>query len=169
VGLAIGYAMLGAGWIIWKTEGQVQRDAFRLARWLLPSLIAVIGLVSLLTPFLEGKYYQRWFVWPGWLVAAPMPLLVGLAALIAWRGIARGEERTPFLATLALFGLSFIGLGVSIWPDTVPGRLTIWQTASPQASQAFMLIGVVVILPLILAYTAWAYWVFRGKVRGGYH
>jgi cytochrome d ubiquinol oxidase subunit II len=167
--LAIGYALLGAGWIIWKTEGAVQRDGFRVARRLLPALVAAIALVSLATPFLEGKYHHRWFVWPGWIVAAPMPFLVGLTAFVAWRAINRGRERTPFLATLALFGLSFIGLGISIWPDAVPGRVTIWQAAAPRASQSFMLIGVAVMIPIILAYTGWAYWVFRGKVSGGYH
>jgi cytochrome d ubiquinol oxidase subunit II len=169
VALVIGYALLGAGWIIWKTEGPVQREGFRLARRLLPGLLVAIGLVSLATPFLEGKYHQRWFVWPGWIVTAPMPLLVAVTAAVAWRGIVRGQERTPFLAALAMFGLSFIGLGISIWPDAVPGRITIWDAAAPPESQSFMLTGVAVLIPIILAYTGWAYWVFRGKVKGGYH
>jgi cytochrome d ubiquinol oxidase subunit II len=169
ISLVIGYALLGAGWIILKTEGQVQQDGFRFARWLLPGLVAAIAAVSLATPFLEGKYHQRWFVWPGWLVTAPMPLLVASTALIAWRSIARRDEHIPFLATLVLFGLSLLGLGISIWPDAVPGRITIWQAAAPAESQVFMLVGVAIMIPIILAYTGWAYWVFRGKVRGGYH
>ena len=169
VSLVVGYALLGAGWIIWKTEGSIQAVGYRSARWLLPALVAAIALVSLATPFLEGKYHQRWFVWPGWIVTAPMPILVAVTALIAWRAIVRRQDRTPFIATLVIFGLSFIGLGISIWPDAVPGRITIWQAASPPASQAFMLVGVVALMPMILAYTGWAYWVFRGKVSGGYH
>jgi len=168
--LVIGYAALGAAWLIWKTEGRLQADAKRFARWLCPALLVVLAAVSAMTPFLEGQYWQRWFAWPGALVAVPMPLLVAGAALMLWRGLAKGPDRAPFVWTLAIFGLSMAGLAISIWPDVVPGRVTIWQAASPPESQSFMLVGVVLLVPLILAYTAWAYWVFRGKVgEDGYH
>jgi cytochrome d ubiquinol oxidase subunit II len=168
--LLIGYALLGSGWLIWKTEGPVQADARRFARMLLPALLVAIGAVSLATPFLEGQYWQRWFVWPGLLLTVPMPVLVIGAAWMAWRAIRGDIHAGPFLWTLALFALSMAGLGISIWPDVIPGRVTIWQAASPEKSQAFMLIGTAVLVPIILAYTAWAYWVFRGKVgEQGYH
>ena len=168
--LVIGYALLGAGWLIWKVEGRAHDDARRYARLLLPALIAALGSVSLATPFLEGKYYERWFVWPGLLVTVPMPLLVAGAALMAWRAIPKGHDAAPFLWTLALFGLAMAGLAVSIWPDVIPGRVTIWQAATSARSQIFMLYGTAVMIPLILSYTAWSYWVFRGKVGdGGYH
>lgn len=170
LGLLIGYAALGATWLIWKSDGALQDDAKRLSRFLAPALIVALGLVSLATPFLEGQYYQRWFAYPGLLVAVPMPLLVGGAALMLWRGIARGPDHAPFLWAIAIFALSMAGLAISIWPDVVPGRITIWDAASPHASQLFMLIGVAILLPMILAYTAWSYWVFRGKVGDeGYH
>lgn len=168
--LVIGYALLGSAWLIWKTEGQLQADARRFARRLAPSLLVAIGLVSAMTPFLEGQYYHRWFVWPGLLVTVPMPLLVAGAAWMLWRGIGKGPDGGPFLWTLILFALAMAGLGVSMWPDVIPGRVTIWQAASPHVSQAFMLVGAAVLVPLILAYTAWSYWVFRGKVGAhGYH
>ena len=168
--LVIGYAMLGSAWLIWKTEGALQDDAKRLARWLAPALIVALGAISLATPFLEGQYYQRWFAYPGLLVTVPMPLLVAGAGLMLWRGLARGPDHAPFLWTLAIFGLSMAGLAISIWPDVVPGRVTIWDAASPHTSQLFMLVGVAILLPMILAYTAWSYWVFRGKVGDeGYH
>lgn len=168
--LLIGYALLGSGWLIWKTEGPLQEDARRFARLLLPALLIAIGAVSLATPFLEGQYWHRWFVWPGLLFTIPMPLLVLGAAWMAWRGIARGSHAAPFLWILALFGLSMAGLGISIWPDVIPGRVTIWQAAAPETSQAFMLVGTAILVPIILAYTGWAYWVFRGKVgHQGYH
>ena len=167
--LVTGYALLGACWLVWKTEGPLQRDARRWARRLLPALLVAIGLVSLATPFLEGKYHQRWFEAPGLFVAVPMPLLVLGAAYAGWRSLSGARDWAPFAWALALFGLSMAGLAVSIWPDVVPGRLTIWQAAAPPSSQAFMLVGALVLIPLILAYTAWSYWVFRGKVGEGYH
>ncbi|MDT9599045.1 cytochrome d ubiquinol oxidase subunit II [Sphingosinicella rhizophila] len=168
--LVAGYALLGATWLIWKTEGSLHERARRHARHLLPVLILAIGLVSLATPFLEGKYHQRWFDWPGLAVTIPMPLLVAAFAFLLWRKLARSHDALPFLLTLALFALSMAGLGISMWPDVIPGRVTIWQAAAPYSSQLFMLVGAVVLVPLILAYTAWAYWVFRGKVgEDGYH
>jgi cytochrome d ubiquinol oxidase subunit II len=168
--LVIGYALLGACWLIWKTEGPLHDQARRYARILLPALLVAIAAVSLATPFLEEKYHERWFVWPGLLVTIPMPLLVGLAAFGAWRSIGGKREAAPFLWVLLLFGLTLAGLAVSIWPDVIPGRISIWEAASPRDSQLFMLVGSAVLIPLILAYTAWAYWVFRGKVgEESYH
>ena len=168
--LCIGYALLGACWLVMKTEGPLQDQSFRQSRILTVALVIAIGLVSMATPFLEGQYYQRWFSWPGLLVAVPMPLLVLGAGLMLWRAIGRRYERAPFLWALSLFGLCFVGLAISIWPDIIPGRVSIWQAAAPEKSQIFMLVGAAVLVPVILAYTAWAYWVFRGKVGShGYH
>jgi len=168
--LVVAYALLGACWLIWKTEGPLQEDARRLARILTPALLVALGAVSLATPFVEPKYFQRWFEFPGLLVAIPMPLLVAATAFGLWRSIAGRRHWLPFVLTLGLFLLSFAGLAISIWPDIIPGRLTIWQAASPPASQMFMLVGSAVLVPLILAYTAFSYWVFRGKVgHEGYH
>jgi cytochrome d ubiquinol oxidase subunit II len=170
VSLVIGYALLGACWLIWKTEGELHAKARRFAKWLLPALLIAIGTVSLATPFLEGKYYERWFEAPGLFVVVPMPLLVLLIAWGAWRSIGSGRDSAPFFWVLGLFGLSLVGLGISIWPDVIPGRVSIWEAASPPDSQLFMLVGSAVLVPLILAYTAWSYWVFRGKVgEEGYH
>jgi cytochrome d ubiquinol oxidase subunit II len=169
-GLVIGYALLGATWLIWKTEGEPQARARRLARLLTPALLVAIGAVSLYTPFVLPQYFLRWFAYPGLLVAVPMPILFGGTALILWLSMSGRRDWLPFAATLGLFLLSMAGLAISIWPDVVPGRVTIWQAAAPHASQAFMAVGALVLIPLILAYTAWSYWVFRGKVgEHGYH
>ena len=168
--LVSGYALLGAAWLIWKTEGRIQEDARRFARLLLPAMLIALGLVSLATPFLEEQYYQRWFEVPGLFVTVPMPILVAGTAWALWRSIGRGSDYLPFLLALALFLLALIGLAISIWPDVIPGRISIWQAAAPYESQLFMFIGAAVLVPLILAYTAWSYWVFRGKVgEEGYH
>jgi cytochrome d ubiquinol oxidase subunit II len=170
VSLLIAYALLGANWLVWKTEGALHAEARRFASWLMPAFLLVVGAVSLATPFLEGQYYQRWFQWPGVVVAAIMPFAFGGLALIAWEGVRRGADFLAFLSTLGLFALTLVGLGISIWPDVIPGRVTIWEAAAPHSSQLFMLVGAAVLVPLILAYTGWSYWVFRGKVgEGGYH
>jgi cytochrome d ubiquinol oxidase subunit II len=168
--LVVGYALLGAAWLIWKTEGEIQEDARRFARRLLPAMLVAFGLVSLATPFLEEKYYERWFEVPGLFVTIPMPLLVLLASFALWRSFGGTKDHMPFLWALALFFLAMLGLAISMWPDIIPGRLSIWQAAAPYSSQLFMLVGASVLIPLILAYTAWSYWVFRGKVgEEGYH
>jgi cytochrome bd ubiquinol oxidase subunit II len=168
--LVTGYALLGACWLVWKTEGPLHAQARRLARLLLPLLLAAIGAVSLASLFVEPQYFHRWFEAPGLFVTVPMPLLVAAAAWLGWRSLGGGRDGAPFFWALALFGLSLVGLGISIWPDVVPGRLTIWAAAAPHSSQVFMLVGALIMIPLILAYTGWSYWVFRGKVgEHGYH
>jgi cytochrome d ubiquinol oxidase subunit II len=168
--LVVGYALLGAGWLIWKSEGPLQARARALARLLLPGLLLAIGAVSLATPFVEPKYFERWFEFPGLLVSLPMPLLVAGTALLGWRSLSGERDWQPFLYALLLFALTLAGLAVSIWPDVVPGRVSIWEAAAPRSSQLFMLVGALLILPMILFYTAWSYHVFRGKVGDeGYH
>jgi cytochrome d ubiquinol oxidase subunit II len=168
--LVVAYAALGATFLIWKTQGPLHEYARRLASLLMPIFLLAVGAVSLATPFLEGKYHERWLDWPGVLLTAIMPLAFGGAALTAWHGIRRGADFLAFIATLAMFALTMAGLAVSIWPDVIPGRVTIWQAAAPHSSQLFMLVGAMVLVPIILAYTAWSYWVFRGKVgEEGYH
>ncbi len=168
--LVIGYALLGATWLVWKTEGQAQIHARRLATWLGAATLLAMAAVSMATPFLHHDYWHRWFAMPGVLLTAQVPLLVAIAAVGYFWSLRRGAERAPFLIALALFLLGFIGLGISMFPYVVPSRVTIWDAAAPAASQLFMLVGVALTVPVILAYTAWAYWVFRGKAgHEGYH
>ena len=169
-GLVAGYALLGACWLIWKSEGELHDRARRHARILLPALVAAIGAVSLYTPFVLPQYAARWFDYPGLIVTVPMPILFGATTLALWWSLGRGRDWMPFLLALGLFLLSMAGLAISIWPYVIPGRVTIWQAAAPYESQSFMLVGALVLVPIILAYTGWAYWVFRGKVGAhGYH
>ncbi|HUG61068.1 MAG TPA: cytochrome d ubiquinol oxidase subunit II [Methylomirabilota bacterium] len=170
VSLVVGYAMLGATWLVWKVEGRAQQHAYRLARTFGIATLLAIGAVSLWTPFLDQGYFERWFQMPGVLLTAQVPILVAIAAIFYFRSLATGAERAPFLIALGLFLLSFAGLGISIYPYIVPDQVTIWDAAAPARSQAFVLVGAVFIVPVILIYTAWAYWVFRGKVgTHGYH
>ena len=170
VGLVAGYALLGCCWLIWKTEGPLQQAAYRYAGRLAALLIVAIAAVSAATPFLEAQYYQRWLTYPGVIAAAPVPIATAYITFLFFRSLTNKRDAEPFFYSLALFGLCLMGLAISIWPDVIPGRVTIWQAAAPYRSQLFMLIGASIMVPIILAYTVWAYWVFRGKVGSdGYH
>jgi cytochrome d ubiquinol oxidase subunit II len=170
IALIAGYALLGATWLIWKTEGGTQDHAYRLAGRFGLVTLAAIAMVSVATLFLEYQYYRRWLSFPGVLLTAQVPLLVGIFAFAFQRAIRKRREVRPFLLALGLFALSFVGLGISMFPYIVPDQITIWDAAAPQSSQIFMLVGASVLIPVILIYTGWAYWVFRGKVgHEGYH
>ncbi len=164
-----GYALLGACWLIAKTEGRTHDHAIVLARRFGIVTLAAIIAVSALTPLLAHQYAVRWLSFPGVLITAQVPLLVGIVAVLFWRALARRAQYLPILLALAIFGLCFIGLGVSMYPYVIPRSVTIWDAAAPAESQIFMLVGAGIMLPLILGYTGWAYWVFRGKVGKGYH
>jgi cytochrome d ubiquinol oxidase subunit II len=171
VALVVGYALLGATWLVYKCEGEVQDEAYRFAWITAAGTLVLIGAVSLWTPFLDPAFMARWLAWPQLLYTAPVPLLVAAAAFVLFRGLATRHELSPFLAALALFVLSYIGLGISFYPFIVPVSVTIWEAAAPGNSLRFLLVGAAVLVPLILLYTAYSYWVFRGKVNaaGGYH
>lgn len=168
----VGYALLGATWLIMKTAGAVQDRARSLA-WISGlGTVVFIAAVSLATPFLDSVYYDRWFEMPGLLLTVPIPLTVALIAFLMFRSLkVYHHEYRPFLLSLTLFALCFVGLGISIFPDLIPPNVTILDAATPYNSQIFMFVGAVFLLPLILGYTAYAYWVFRGKTDPdeGYH
>ena len=167
--VAVGYALLGATWLIGKTDGAAQAHARRMARILGIVTVLAMAAVSAATPFLSYDYWRRWFAMPGVLLTAQVPLLVVVITGVLFWSIARGRHKLPFLAALALFLLGYVGLGISMFPYIVPRAVTIWAAAAPAQSQLFMLVGTVVIIPIIIGYTGWAYWVFRGKVGEGYH
>ena len=169
--LIAGYALLGATWLVMKTEGGTRKRAIDFAWVSGISTYMLIAVTSLWTPFLEPVYFERWFAVPGIWFALPVPVLVAATALVMARGLLRGSDRAPFLAAQALFVLCFVGLGISFWPMMIPPEITIVEAAAPESTLIFMLVGAAILLPVILAYTAHAYWVFRGKVREGegYH
>ncbi|SIT09487.1 cytochrome d ubiquinol oxidase subunit II [Paracoccus saliphilus] len=170
VSVLLGYGLLGATWLIWKTEGTAQAHARRMAFRLGIATFAALAAVSLATPFLHIDYWRRWFELPQVLLTAQVPVLTVICAGIFFQSLAKGHERMPFLMALILFLLGFVGLGISMFPYAVPQAVTIWDAAAPRASQIFLLAGAVVIVPMILAYTGWAYRVFRGKAGiEGYH
>jgi cytochrome d ubiquinol oxidase subunit II len=171
VALVFGYGLLGAGWLILKTEGEVQARARRQGRACLLAVMAAIALVSLWTPLMDADIARRWFSWPDIAFLSPVPIAAGLLALYEWRALKGGVDAGPFVGAVGLFLISYLGIAISLWPMIVPHRYTLWQAASSESTQAFLLVGTLFLLPVILLYTGWSYWVFRGKVRGdmGYH
>jgi cytochrome d ubiquinol oxidase subunit II len=168
--VVVGYGLLGAGWLILKAEGRLQDRAWRLAWRFAGATVLAIAAVSAATPFLGADYQRRWFAFPNVLATAQVPMLVVIVAAGLVFALRRRAERWPFPLTLALFALGYAGLAISLFPYLVPGQVTLWQAAAPAASLSFMLAGAAVLIPVILAYTGYAYWVFRGKTGAeGYH
>ena len=166
-GLVVAYALLGCTWLIMKTEGRLHRHMCDIARPLTLALLAVIAALSLWTPLAQPQIAQRWFSLPNMFWFLPVPLLVAIAGFDLIRRVRGMPNAGPFVLSLALLFLGYSGLGISIWPAIIPPDVSIWTASAPAQSQGFALVGALVIIPIILMYTAWSYYVFRGKVRLG--
>jgi cytochrome d ubiquinol oxidase subunit II len=171
VGLLFGYALLGATWLVMKTEGELQQWARERARIALYGVIAFIVMVSVWTPFLQRQIYERWFGYPNLLYLAPVPIITAGIAWATWRSLHRDADYLPFLGAMGLFVMCYLGLAISLFPYIVPYTYTLWDAASSPSTQMFMLIGTLFLLPIVLMYIGWSYYVFRGKVTSdtGYH
>ena len=137
------------------------------AKFLMLAVLAFMAVVSVWTPLAEPRIAARWFSLPNFYFLWPVPVVTALVAYAAWYWIEQGRDVPPFLATIVLFLLGYLGLVISNFPYLVPPSLTVWDTAAAPASQIFMLIGTLVLLPIILGYIVFIYWLFRGKVREG--
>jgi cytochrome d ubiquinol oxidase subunit II len=169
--LVLGYALLGAGWLVLKTDGDIQSRARRHGRIALIGVLVAVGVVSIWTPLADPDIAHRWFAWPNLVFLAPVPIVTAVIALFVWRSLNGQSEASPFIGAIGLFLMSYLGIAISLWPMIVPHHYTLREAASSQSTQAFLLVGTLFLLPIILLYTAWSYWVFRGKVRAdiGYH
>lgn len=171
LGLLVAYALLGSTWLIIKTEGSLQRRMVGLARPITIVLVGVIGVVSLWTPLVHAQVAARWFALPNIFFFAPVPLLVLAATWAMLHVLRRKPHAAPFGLALLLLFLGYSGLAISLWPNIIPPGISIREAAGPSQSLGFTLVGALLIIPIILAYTAWSYYVFRGKVKAGeaYH
>src|SRR5665213_209967 len=169
--LIAGYGLLGATWLAMKTEGPVAVRARRHSEYFLIAVLIFMAIVSLYTPLTQARIAERWFSLPNFFFLWPVPVVTALVAFTTWRGIRNGREVPPFIGAIMLFMLGYIGLVISNFPYLVPPSLTVWQTAAVPASQIFMLIGTLLLLPFVIGYVVLVYWLFRGKVREGesYH
>ncbi|MDV3439148.1 cytochrome d ubiquinol oxidase subunit II [Pseudomonas otitidis] len=171
LGLIAAYALLGCTWLIMKTEGRLQQQMHDLARPLVLVLLGITGIVSVWTPLAHEAIAQRWFSLPNLFWFLPVPILVLVCTWALLRAVANNANHLPFVLTLVLIFLGYSGLGISLWPNVIPPAVSIWDAAAPPQSQGFALVGALFIIPFILVYTAWSYYVFRGKVTPdqGYH
>lgn len=168
LGLVSGYALLGSTWLIMKTEGELQEWAYSITPKLLAGLLAVFTIVCIYTPFVDETVKTRWFenISVIWI----LPTLALYCSYAVIRSVQKRQDGMPFVATMGIFLFSYLGLLASKWPYIVPPNFTIWDAASSNNSQLFLLLGFLFVIPIVLAYTSWTYWVFRGKVKaGGYH
>ncbi|HXS05518.1 MAG TPA: cytochrome d ubiquinol oxidase subunit II [Rhizomicrobium sp.] len=172
-GLALmcGYALLGACWLILKTEGALLEKSRRWARQAFLATFAAVFIVSIWTPFIDADIARRWFSMPNILFLSPVPLATALVGFLWWRAVAKKQEVAPFLYAILLFSLSYLGIAISLFPMIVPHHFSLEQAASDPSTQIFLGLGTLFLLPIIIVYTGWSYWVFRGKVRAdiGYH
>ena len=171
IALVFGYGLLGAGWLVLKTEDDIQARARRYGRVCLAAVVIAIVVVSLWTPLANDAIFRRWFSWPNILILSPVPVATALVAWATWRALGGASQSGGFIGAVGLFALSYIGITISLWPMIVPHHYTLMQAASPPGTQAFLLVGTLFLLPVIFFYSGWSYWVFRGKVRAdvGYH
>ena len=173
VGVVLAYALSGACWLLLKTEGELRDWARGRAQKLLPLVIAMIGLVCAWTPRLVPEIRWLWFGWPNILLLSPVPLWIGALSFATWAALRRKDlsDAVPFLCCIGLYLITLVGLAVSLWPYVVPRSFTLWEVAAPANSLLFTMVGVLLIVPVVLVYTAHAYYVFRGKVtpEDAYH
>ena len=164
VALVAGYALLGSTWLVLKATGELEAWARRASTRLLGIVLAAIAAISVWVTQLDNDIAARWFSLPNFYWLSQVPLLTFAVGLAHWHSTRRGYHAAPFLLTMALFTLGYAGLAISLWPNIVPHSIPYWEAAAARSSQEFLLVGVVVALPVVLVYTAYSYYVFRGKV-----
>jgi cytochrome d ubiquinol oxidase subunit II len=171
LGLVVAYALLGATWLVMKTDGALQLRMKELARPVTMAVLAIIAIVSIWTPLSHPAVAARWFSSPNIILFAPVPILVLLATSAILRTLRQDTHAAPFLFALLLLFLGYSGLAISLWPNIIPPSISIREAAGPPESLGFTLVGALFVIPIILVYTSWSYYVFRGKVRTGegYH
>jgi len=171
IAVIVGYGLLGSTWLIMKTQGGLQQRMYHFAKLLFVLLVFFLAVVSLWTPFIDPHIRQRWFTLPNFYYLLPMPILTIIVTAYAGYALFHHHEKTPFVMSIVLFLLGYLGLAISCWPYLIPRSVTIWQAAGPEGSLKFLLVGTVILIPVLVAYSAYAYYVFRGKVTKdtGYH
>jgi len=171
LGLVFGYGLLGSTWLVMKTDGDTQAWACRCAGYLLLGVGLVLVMVGISMPMMSEGIRQFWFARPNVYYLALLPLATAILLIGVWADLKRRREYRPFLLSIGIFLISYLGLGISLWPWLVPFAFTFREAAAAGPSQSLLLVGIVVMLPVVLGYTAYCYYLFRGKVshEAGYY
>ena len=169
VALVCGYGLLGATFMIIKSEGRLQRNMIHYAKGLLILLSIFLIFVSIWTPLHNQDIFNRWYSFPNVLFLSPLPLITLAMIILTWRSLVLKEEIKPFLYSIIIFLCAYAGIAISVYPYLIPHEITFWEAAAPDSTLWFILIGVIIMLPVLLSYTFYAYYVFRGKTLEGYH
>lgn len=171
IAVCVGYALLGATWLVMKTDGPLQMRAYNYGRNSAILLILAIAAVSIYLVSSFENVADRWLTWPGSAALWVVPFALAVIGGGLLNSLTKQQEGRPYLWALGVFLIAFIGFAVSIFPYLIPFQITLWEAAAPDNSLAFLLVGAVILLPIIFAYTGYTYWVFRGKVKedSGYH
>ncbi|ARG97398.1 cytochrome d ubiquinol oxidase subunit II [Legionella micdadei] len=167
--LVCGYGLLGATWMIFKSEGRLQRKMVHHAKGLLVLVSLFLVFVSIWTPLHSQVIFNRWYSFPNVLLLSPLPIITAIMVVLTWKSLAKGDELKPFIFSIVIFLCSYAGIAISVYPYLIPHQVTLWEAAAPNSTLIFILIGVAIMLPILLAYTSYAYYVFRGKTGEGYH
>ncbi|WP_319574224.1 cytochrome d ubiquinol oxidase subunit II [uncultured Desulfobacter sp.] len=163
VALVAGYALLGATWLIMKTEDVTQEWARKCTGYLFWHVALFMGLVSLCMPIMDMRIRELWFDPVNFIFLSVMPVSCIVLFWMLWQDLRNKNEYRPFFLIQGIFLMNYIGIGVSTWPWLVPYRVTFRHAAAAAESQSLLLIGAVIMLPVVLAYTGYCYWIFRGK------
>ncbi len=169
IALTSGYGLLGATWMIMKSEGRLQRKMIHYSKGLLVLVSIFLFFVSIWTPLHSHEIFARWYSYPNFIYLSPLPLLALIAVFLTWKNLSKQNEVKPFMYSIVIFLCSYVGIGVSVYPYLIPHQVNLWEAAAPNTTLKFILIGVVIMLPILLGYTAYAYYLFRGKINDNYH
>jgi cytochrome bd ubiquinol oxidase subunit II len=169
IALVCGYALLGATWLVIKSDGELQEKMKHATKGLLVLVSLFLIFVSIWTPLHSTEIFNRWYSLPNFFLLSPLPIFTAITVILAWWSLTHGKEIMPFIFSIVIFLCSYCGIAISVYPYLIPYQITFWEAAAPNSTLLFILVGVVIMLPFLLGYTLYAYHVFRGKVSNGYH
>lgn len=169
IALVCGYGLLGATWMLFKSSGRLQAQMAHFAKGMLVLVSIFLFFVSIWTPLHNVEIFERWYSFPNILLLSPLPLITLVAIYLTWKSIGKKNEYIPFIYSITIFLCAYLGLAISVYPYLIPHKVTFWDAAAPDSTLKFILTGVAIMLPLLLTYTAYAYYLFRGKTKGHYH
>lgn len=169
VALVCGYGLLGATWMVIKSEQALQKKMVHYAKGLLVLIGMFLVFVSIWTPLHNNEIFTRWYSFPNMLYLSPLPIITAVMLFLTWRSLGKGHDWHPFLYSVVIFLCAYTGIAISVYPYLIPYQLSFWEAAAPDSTLKFILVGVVLMLPILITYTLYAYHVFRGKSDEGYH